>query len=95
MEIDFNRPELKLVTVPQHIIDLSESVFKKRHEQPWYVMRGRDKYDAATGVKIPRFVDTSRPFVLVEDPYCQLLYGRDMFQADDGRVFRVLRNENI
>ena len=94
MEFDINKPELKIITLPQDIKDRSVGTFNNRYEV-WYIIRGGEKYDIITGVRIPSYVDTSRPFVLVEDPYCLILQGNDMFQADDGRVFRVLRDGNI
>lgn len=94
MEFDLNKPELKIITLPQDIKDRSIGSSNKRYDA-WYMIRGGEKYDIITGVRIPSFIDTSRPFVLVEVPYCLILQSPDMFQADDGRVFRVLRDGNI
>lgn len=95
MEFDYNKPELKTISIPQHIIDRSDSMFKKRYDNLSYVMRGRNKYDTVFNVRIPDYVDTSRPFVLLEDPFCKVIQGNDTFQAEDGTVFRLLRDENI
>lgn len=95
MEFLFNKPEINTVTIPQYIIDRSENMFKKRYDNLSYVMKGHDKYDTVFGVRIPNYVDTSRPFVLIEDPFCKVIQGNDMFRAEDGTVFRLLRDENI
>ena len=95
MEFDYNKPELKTISIPQYIIDRSDSIFKKRYDNLGYVMKGRDKYDTVFNVRIPDYVDTSRPFVLLEDPICKEIQGNDVFRAEDGTVFRLLRDENI
>ena len=92
MEVFFNKPELKTITISQSIIDISES-FKKKYDNPSYIMKGHNKYDNVFGVRLPDYIDTSKPFVLVEEPYCLILEGLDMFRAEDGTVFRILRDE--
>lgn len=93
MEFDFNKPELKTITVPQSILDRSESVFNKKYDIPKDIKKGHNVYDTVFGVRIPEYIDTSRPFVLLEEPFCQIIDNLDMFVAEDGTVFRVLRDE--
>ena len=93
MEFDFNKPELKYVHIPQEIIDRSENMFKKKYDIPSCIKKGHNVYDTVFGVRIPNYIDTSRPFVLIEEPFYQIIEGLDMFIAEDGTVFRVLRDE--
>ena len=93
MEFDLNKPELKTITVPQSIIDRSENVFNKKYDIPNDIKKGHNVYDTVFRVRIPDYIDTSKPFVLVEEPFCQIIEGNDMFVAEDGTVFRILRNE--
>lgn len=93
MEVFFNKPELKTITVPQSIIDRSKS-FNKKYDIPKDIKKGHNVYDTVFGVRIPDYIDTSRPFILVEEPFCQIIEGLDMFIDKDGTVFRVLRDEN-
>ena len=95
MELDFNKPELKTITVPQSIIDRSENVFNKKYDIPKDIQKGHNVYDTVFGVRIPDYIDTSRPFVLLEEPFCKVIDSPDMFVAEDGTVFRLLRDENI
>lgn len=94
MEFLFNKPEINTVTIPQYIIDRSENMFKKKYDIPSSVRKGHNVYDTVFGVRIPDYIDTNRPFVLLEVPFCKVIEGNDMFIAEDGTVFRLLRDEN-
>lgn len=95
MEPVFNMPEKVTYKIPQYIIDRSEFIGRNRHEPPSEGLagvKGHVKYDPFFDVVIPEYIDTSRPFVLVDVTSSKLLQGGDTFSVDY-RIFKVMRDE--
>lgn len=95
MEPVFNMPEKVTYKIPQYIIDRSKPVGWSQNEPPSEGLagvKGHVKYDPFFDVVIPEYIDTSRPFVLVDVTSSKVLQGGDTFRADY-RVFKVMRDE--